>query len=54
MAYRKRVAAEHQDIIDALIGNDAQLAVERMRTHVHTSAHSWAVRRTTGASVAGA
>jgi len=54
MAYRKRVAAEHQDIIDALIGNDAQLAVERMRTHVHTSAHSWAVRRTTGASAAGA
>ena len=40
--YRKRVADEHQAIIDALRVGDATLACARMRTHVHTSAHSWA------------
>jgi DNA-binding FadR family transcriptional regulator len=39
--YRKRVADEHQAIIDALVSADAALAGEKMRTHVHTSAHSW-------------
>jgi len=42
VSYRRRVADEHQDIIDALRAGDAGLACERMRTHVHTSAHSWA------------
>jgi DNA-binding FadR family transcriptional regulator len=46
-SYRKRVADEHQAIIDALVEGDAGLACDRMRTHVHTSAHSW--RRATGA-----
>jgi len=45
MGYRKRVADEHQDIIDALVEGNAGLACERMRTHVRTSAHSWAGRR---------
>ena len=43
--YRKRVADEHQHIIDALRGGNAALACERMRAHVHTSAHSWARAR---------
>jgi DNA-binding FadR family transcriptional regulator len=47
MSYRKRVADEHQDIIDALVEGDPGRACERMRAHVHTSAHSW--RRATGA-----
>ena len=46
MSYRRRVAAEHQEIIDALVEGDADLACEKMRTHVNTSAHSW--RRATG------
>jgi DNA-binding GntR family transcriptional regulator len=41
VAYRRRVADEHQDIIDALRARDAHLAYDRMRTHVHTSAHAW-------------
>jgi len=45
MSYRKRVASEHQAIIDALVGADAPLACEKMRMHVHTSAHSWARSR---------
>ncbi len=45
MSYRKRVADEHQDIIDALIKGNPKLACDRMRTHVHTSAHSWAAQR---------
>jgi len=45
VSYRKRVADEHQDIIDALIEGNADLACNRMRDHVHTSAHSWAGRR---------
>jgi DNA-binding FadR family transcriptional regulator len=47
VSYRRRVADEHQDIIDALAEGNADLACERMRGHVHTSAHSW--RRATGA-----
>jgi len=54
LSYRKRVADEHQDIIDALVEGNAQRAVERMRAHVHTSAHSWAVRRTAGTSATAA
>ncbi len=42
VTYRRRVADEHQDIIDALQAGNARLACDRMRTHVHTSAHSWA------------
>jgi DNA-binding FadR family transcriptional regulator len=49
MPYRRRVAAEHQAIIDALRDGDSTLACARMRTHVHTSAHAW-----TGLSRAGA
>jgi DNA-binding FadR family transcriptional regulator len=45
VAYRKRVADEHQYIIDALRAGNARLACEKMRTHVHTSAHSWAPAR---------
>jgi DNA-binding FadR family transcriptional regulator len=48
VSYRRRVADERQDIIDALVEGNAGLACERMRTHVHTSAHAW--RRPTGAS----
>ena len=47
-AYRRRVADEHQDIIDALRAGNASLACERMRAHVHTSAHSWAATRARG------
>ena len=50
MGYRKRVADEHQDIIDALVEGDADGACERMRTHVHMSAHSWEGRRTPSAA----
>jgi DNA-binding FadR family transcriptional regulator len=46
LSYRERVADEHQEIIDALAGGNAALACDRMRGHVHTSAHSWAGRRT--------
>ncbi len=42
VTYRRRVADEHQDIIEALRAGNATLACDRMRTHVHTSAHSWA------------
>lgn len=42
LRYRKRVADEHQQIIDALVSADAALACEKMRTHVRTSAHAWA------------
>ena len=50
-SYRRRVADEHQDIIDALKAGNASLACDRMRTHVHTSAHSWAAPgRVAGAS----
>jgi len=49
MSYRKRVADEHQDIIDALVEGNPGLACDRMRTHVHTSAHSWAGPRTAAA-----
>jgi len=42
VSYRRRVADEHQDIIDALRTGNASLACDRMRTHVHTSAYSWA------------
>jgi DNA-binding FadR family transcriptional regulator len=49
MPYRRRVAAEHEAIIDALRDGDSTLACARMRTHVHTSAHAW-----TGLSRAGA
>ena len=45
VSYRRRVADEHQDIIDALRTGNASLACDRMRTHVHTSAHSWAAAR---------
>jgi DNA-binding FadR family transcriptional regulator len=41
MSYRHRVADEHQEIIDALTSADAALACEKMRAHVHTSAHAW-------------
>jgi len=41
MAYRKRVADEHQEIVDALTSVDTALACEKMRTHVHLSAHAW-------------
>lgn len=41
IAYRRRVADEHQEIVDALRSGDPSLACERMRKHVHTSAHSW-------------
>ena len=41
MTYRQRVADEHQEIIDALTSADAALACEKMRLHVHTSAHAW-------------
>jgi DNA-binding FadR family transcriptional regulator len=41
VTYRRRVADEHQDIMDALRTGNAILACDRMRTHVHTSAHSW-------------
>ena len=41
LRYRKRVADEHQQIIDALVSADATLACEKMRTHVRTSAHAW-------------
>jgi DNA-binding FadR family transcriptional regulator len=44
-AYRRRVADEHQQIIDALVKGNAALACERMRAHVRTSAHSWANAR---------
>jgi DNA-binding FadR family transcriptional regulator len=40
-AYRMRVADEHQEIVDALKSGNTSLACEKMRTHVHTSAHSW-------------
>ena len=39
--YRTRVADEHQAIIDALRDGNATVAYALMRTHVHTSAHSW-------------
>jgi len=42
LRYRKRVADEHQQLINALISDDAALACEKMRTHVRTSAHAWA------------
>ncbi len=45
LAYRRRVADEHQHIIDALRAGNAALACDRMRTHVHTSAHSWSAAR---------
>jgi DNA-binding FadR family transcriptional regulator len=48
LGYRRRVADEHQDIIDALVKGDADLACDRMRAHVHASAHSWAARRAAG------
>jgi DNA-binding FadR family transcriptional regulator len=48
VSYRRRVADEHQDIIDALRTGNASLACDRMRTHVHTSAHSWARARPRG------
>ena len=48
LRYRKRVADEHQEIIDALISADAPLACEKMRTHVHTSAHACSGRRPRG------
>ena len=43
--YRKRVAAEHQEIIDALVSADAELAGRTMRRHVQTSAHAWSRAR---------
>lgn len=43
--YRTRVADEHQHIIDALRSGNAALAGERMRAHVHASAHPWAGAR---------
>lgn len=52
LRYRRRVADEHQDIIDALVSTDAALASEKMRAHVRTSAHSWGgarARRVRGA-----
>jgi DNA-binding GntR family transcriptional regulator len=49
MTYRKRVADEHQDITTRSIEGKRERAIERMRTHVHTSAHSWAERRTAAA-----
>jgi DNA-binding FadR family transcriptional regulator len=45
LRYRKRVADEHQSIIDALISADAMLAGDRMRTHVRASAHAWKAPR---------
>ena len=45
MRYRKRVAAEHQEIIDALVSADAELAGRKMREHVQTSAHAWSRSR---------
>ena len=45
LRYRKRVADEHQEIIDALVSADAALAIEKMRAHVHASAHSWVAAR---------
>jgi len=41
MSYRRRVADEHQDIVDALTSADFALACEKMRAHVHSSAHAW-------------
>lgn len=48
IGYRRRVADEHQEIVDALRSRKAGVAIERMRTHVHTSAHSWAGARARG------
>jgi len=48
MSYRKRVADEHQEIIDALKSGNADRAYDMMRRHVHTSAHSWAAPRVRG------
>ena len=48
MTYRRRVADEHQDIIDALRAGNASLACDRMRAHVHTSAHSCAASTARG------
>ena len=41
ITYRKRVAAEHQAIIDALRAGDTPHACDLMRIHINTSAHSW-------------
>ena len=41
IAYRKRVAAEHQAIVAALRAGDTLLACDLMRAHINTSAHSW-------------
>ena len=42
VSYRKRVADEHQEIIDTLTSVDVELACTKMRSHVHASAHAWA------------
>ena len=52
LRYRKRVATEHQEIIDALTSIDLDLACEKMRAHVRTSAHAWAVEGARGRRVA--
>jgi DNA-binding FadR family transcriptional regulator len=49
MSYRLRVADEHQRIVEALRAGDAGLALDHMRTHVHTSAHAWTSPRVRGA-----
>jgi DNA-binding FadR family transcriptional regulator len=41
ISYRKRVADEHQAIIDALRAGDTLRACDLMRAHINTSAHSW-------------
>jgi GntR family transcriptional regulator, transcriptional repressor for pyruvate dehydrogenase complex len=48
LSYRRRVADEHQEIIAALKKGNAALAFDRMRKHVHTSAHSWSARTRAG------
>ncbi|MFO1304747.1 MAG: FCD domain-containing protein [Burkholderiales bacterium] len=48
LSYRKRVADEHQEIVDALRRGRSRVAQDCMRTHVHTSAHSWAGSRARG------
>ncbi len=41
----RRVAEEHQAIIDALVSADAELASRKMREHVQASARAWSRTR---------
>jgi DNA-binding FadR family transcriptional regulator len=46
--YRRRVALEHREILDALRAADTSRACELMRSHVGTSAHPWHPRMPAG------